>query len=70
MGGNGGGRWVQIYVYRQCRIGLPLFFLPIHVHLGGFEGEWGVYCCTCKGRAVLHMEMEVTGHHELGRMLR
>ena len=32
-----------------------LYSLPIH--LGGFKGEWGVYCCTCKARAV-------SGHSE------
>ena len=37
--------------------GLYLYSLPIH--LGGFKGEWVVYCCTCKARAV-------SGHSEAG----
>ena len=38
----------------KCNI---LYSLPIH--LGGFKGEWGMCCCTCKARAV-------SGHSEAG----
>ena len=34
------------------------FIFPTH-HLGGFEGDWGVYCCACKERAV-------SGHGKAG----
>ena len=35
----------------------PLFFF--NIFLGGLKGKWGVYCCTCKARAV-------SGHSEAG----
>ena len=41
------------------RLRCPVFTFPLPIHLGGFKGEWGVYCCTCKARAV-------SGHSEAG----
>ena len=45
----------------RCRGALlgatTLYSLPIHA--GGVKREWGVYCCTCKARAV-------SGHREAG----
>ena len=45
--------------YVQDIILFLFFSLFLPIHLGGFEGGWGVYCSTCKERAV-------SGHGKAG----
>ena len=54
---NASDRFSFYFKAGDCKEAKPLFFLPIHQ--GGFEGEWDVYCCTCKERAA-------SGHGKAG----
>ena len=43
------GRMINPFArMRRANIALLtlLYSLPIHLLIGGFKGEWGVYCCT------------------------